>query len=62
MSKVFYIVIGILVSINVSGQEKEIIFEKLTDKIVKIYYHRGNYTTNTLASYEEDGLLLIDTG
>ncbi|PLX14417.1 MAG: hypothetical protein C0597_10080 [Marinilabiliales bacterium] len=58
--KMFYLIIGLFLSANLFGEE--IIIEKLTEKIFKVYYHRGSYTTNMVVSYGEDGLLLIDTG
>ncbi len=60
--KLIYLVAGILISMNVFGQAKEIIFEKITEKLYKVYYHRTTYTTNMLVSVGEDGLLLVDTG
>lgn len=61
-NKIFTLLIGSFISFSCFAQNNEIEIEEITPQIYKIYYQRGNYTTNMVVFYGNDGLLLVDAG
>ncbi|MEE9441720.1 MAG: MBL fold metallo-hydrolase [candidate division Zixibacteria bacterium] len=61
--QIFAILISVsIIGVNTHAQEEQLLTTvRLTDKIYQISSDQGDYTTNTLVSVGEDGILIVDT-